>query len=95
MCAVSFVGDAWGRTVPDRYPWVYPTVPTVVPEGVSRAEFEALRTEMSELRKLLVAAKAFDAATGQPDCEMDEKVELIKRLAALVGVDFDGVLAEQ
>jgi hypothetical protein len=46
---------------------------------------------MEELRKLLVAAKDFDVVTGQPDCEVDDKVALIKRLAELVGVDMSDV----
>jgi hypothetical protein len=43
--------------------------------------------------KTLVADKEYDAATGQPDCEMDDKVELLKRIAELVGVDVREVLA--
>lgn len=91
MCAISAMGHEFNRTFPDRYPTVYPT-PGVQPRPpVDRAEFEALRREMEELRKLLTAAKAFDKATGQPDCETDEKVALIKRLAELVGVDLGDV----
>lgn len=58
-------------------------------ETISREEFDALRCEVEELKALLLAAKAFDEATGQPDCEMDEKVELIKRVAEAVGVDLE------
>ena len=100
MCVVSNIGTDWARTFPDRYPGIYttpglvPQVPPVMPEPPSRAEFEALRAEMAELKKLLLAAKAYDAATGQPDCETDEKVALIKRLAELVGVDFSEVFTD-
>lgn len=58
---------------------------------LTKKEFEALRKEIEELKKLLLAAKAFDEATGQPDCEMDEKVALIRQIADLVGVDVDEV----
>jgi hypothetical protein len=58
---------------------------------VSREEFNALKHEITELRKVLKAAKAFDEATGQPDCEMDEKVALIKRLAEMVGVSMEDI----
>lgn len=100
MCSVSFIGDAYGKTVPERWPWVQPYVqpnsPTITitqqPE-VSREGFDALRKEIEELRTLLIAAKHFDEVTGQPDCEMAEKVELLKRLGELVGVDLSDVLA--
>lgn len=95
MCVVSSLGDEWNRTIPDRYPQVFPTTGTgpIVfdPNAVTREEFDALRKEMEELKILLLAAKRFDEATGQPDCEMDEKVDLIKRVAEIVGVDLEEV----
>lgn len=94
MCTVSAVGDEWGRTFPDRWPNVpvYPqTTTTVFITEVSKEDFEALKQEVEELKQLLLAAKRFDEATGQPDCEMDEKVELIKRIAEAVGVDLEDV----
>lgn len=101
MCTVSNIGTGWGGTFPQRYPWIQPYVepkpyPSPIPviPGVSQDEFNRLKREVVELRKLLAAAKAFDAATGQPDCEVDEKVALIKRIAEFVGVDLGDVLDE-
>lgn len=97
MCVVSNIGDQYGRGFPDRWPNVYPTPQPNTDKielnisGITREEFDALKAEVEELRKLLEAAKQFDAATGQPDCEMDEKVLLIKQLAELVGVDLGDV----
>jgi hypothetical protein len=102
MCAVSAVGDYWGRTLPQRdyYP---PIAPLIYPPGggtggaadttpaVTRHELDALRRDIEELKKLLVSAKKFDEATNQPDCEMEEKVALIKKLAKLAGVDLSEV----
>jgi hypothetical protein len=92
MCMMSAVGDSWRETAPNRWPNIPMTPnPTFVfnPSFVTKEEFDALKSEVEELRALLRAAKAFDEATGQPDCEVDEKVELIKRVAEAVGVDLE------
>lgn len=104
MCTVSNVGDSWGQTFPDRYPW-WPIIPPgtspqapnspIQTIGVDPEEFRKLKKEVEELKKLLLAAKEFDAATGQPDCEMDEKVDLIRRVAEAVGVDVEEVFGKQ
>lgn len=95
MCAVSNIGDDWANKFPEKYPkWPYHPPPFAIPPEVSRAEVEALRREVRELKKLLEAAKKFDAATGQPDCEMAEKVKLIKAIAKLVGVDLGDVFTK-
>lgn len=91
MCFVSFIGDYWRQGAPYTHPWIGTGV--VIPPEVTREEVDALRKEIQELRELLLAAKKFDNATGQPDCEMDEKVELLKRVADLVGVDLSEVFA--
>lgn len=87
---VSNIGDGWTNAFPDKWPHFNPP-PIIVPPEVSRAEFEALRKEIKELKKLLEAAKQFDKETGQPDCEMNEKVEMIKKIARLVGVNLGDV----
>lgn len=56
-----------------------------------KKNFESLQNEMRELKKLLIAAKKYDEATGQPNCEMDEKVKLIKSIAEVLGVDMSEV----
>ncbi len=92
MCMVSVIGDNFKTALPD-YHW--PGIsPSHHPE-ISRSEFESLKNEVIELRKLLVAAKAYDSATGQRDCEMGEKVELLRKVAKAVGVDLDDVLKEK
>lgn len=46
---------------------------------------------MEELKLLLKAAKRYDEQVGEPDCEADEKVAIIKALAEQLGVDVDEV----
>lgn len=96
---VSNIGDGWKDQFPQKWPQFVPdpapppAQPLVIrmPGEVSKADFDALRAEVLELKKLLEAAKAFDKATGQPHCEMDEKVNLIKAIAKMVGVDLGEV----
>lgn len=65
-----------------------------MPPQVTRAEFDALKAELESLKQLLVAAKKYDAETGQPDCENADKIALFKKLAELLGVDFAEVFAK-
>ena len=90
MCMVSNIGDGWAEKFPHQWPNINP--PYTQPSDISRQEFDALRREVQELKKLLEAAKKFDEVTGQPDCAMEQKVKLIKEVAKLVGVDLGKVL---
>lgn len=90
MCMVSNVGDQWNETFPNKWPYLNPP-PVTFPLDVSREEFNALKREVEELKKLLKAAKEYDEKTNQPDCEMEEKIKLIKQVAELVGVDLSEV----
>jgi hypothetical protein len=62
---------------------------------VSRAEFDALKRDVEEMKALLKRAKEYDERTGQPDCEMDEKVALLRKVADMVGVNLDDVLGHE
>jgi hypothetical protein len=91
MCVVSNIGDYAKDNIPLQHPWV---ITTTTGAEVSRSEFEALKAEMLELKELLKAAKKFDEATGQPDCELDEKVAMLKKFAELVGVDLSEIFGK-
>lgn len=62
MCVVSIIGDGWGQDFPKRWPDV-PSQPIYPIPEISRAEFDLLKKEVEELKKLLLAAKKFDEAT--------------------------------
>ncbi len=101
MCVSSAIGDEWSKQWPHRHTWFpdplpHPAIPPgigVWPTHPTRQEFDELKREMEELKKLLSAAKQFDESTGQPDCTMEEKIDLIRRVAAYVGVDMKDVLS--
>lgn len=83
MCTVSVIATDFLN----RHPGFGGTQGDWPPVG--RFEFEALKREVVELRELLAAAKKFDAATGQPDCEDEGKMAILRRLAGMLGVEVD------
>jgi hypothetical protein len=105
MCVVSAVIDHKTRQWPEVYPNVWPVVnpitPNVYPSGVAQRDsttikLDALREEVKELRaqvefllELIPTLKKYDEDNEEPNCEMDEKVELIRNLCEMLGIDND------
>lgn len=100
MCVMCAVGEYWQQTLPDRTYFstiesrINPSITTIL-QPISREEFDALKHDVEELKKLLVAAKKYDDATGQPGCEHDDKIALIRKVAELVGVSMEDVFGRQ
>ncbi len=99
MCTVSMVGDHYRDLLPNKYPWIptdWPSSPnqTLPADYVPRSEFEALKREIEDMKKLLERAVAYDERNNEPHCEMEDKVALLKKVAAMVGVSLDDVLGE-
>jgi|SRR5882724_1939250 len=94
MCIVSNIVDGWRGNFQPRYPQV-PTLPTFPIPEISRAEFNALRAEVEQLKKLLLEAKNFDEMTGQPDCEMESKLKFMKQIAKALGIDMNNVFEKR
>ena len=88
MCIVSMVGDHFDQK---WYPKTTTTSYTYNLNPVSREEFDALKKEVEEMKELLIMAKIIDEKTGQKDCEMEEKIATLKKVADLVGVDLSDI----
>ncbi len=98
MCIVSNIGD----TYTDKWrpmPWVVPNT-GAEPEKpnyeirlseITRAEFEALKKDVLEMKKLLKKAIKQDEEEGNADCEMEDKIALLKKVAEAVGVDLSEI----
>ena len=93
MCVVSMVTehwrDKWFKPSPTFTPYSGQTttfIQTINP--VTREEFNALKKDVQELAALLARAKEYDRRNNEPDCEMDEKVALVKKVAEMVGVEL-------
>lgn len=97
MCVVSLILDDWRDKHFRPFGPYNPSdpLPDVLVEKVTKKEFEEFREEMRKelesLKVLIKAAKKYDEETGQPDCEMKEKVAMLKKFAELLGVDIAGV----
>lgn len=96
MCSYSMIGDHYTDKFRQR-DWYQPNaVPmpgslgfTLNPSQISRAEFDALKAEVAEMVALLKRAKKYDEDNGEPDCEMEDKIKVLRAVAKLVGVDLD------
>lgn len=96
MCVVSNIGDQarknwepWTTPVLPVQPNVKPTI--VLQQGVTSEEFAKLKAEVEEVHRLLRAAKEIDEHLGLADCEMEDKVEFLKKFAELLEVDLSDV----
>lgn len=95
MCVVSMVGDHFNDKWKDpSYPY-YPQIQKLTTDSidieVTRQEFDALKKEVEEMKKLLERAFEYDKKNNEPNCEMEEKVALLKKVAEAVGVNLDEI----
>lgn len=86
MCVVSMIGDHYQ----DKWNPVWNEIR--LPSEVSKADFEKLKTEVEEMKKLLERAVEYDKKNNEPHCEKSEKVELLKKVAEFVGVDLKDLI---
>ena len=94
MCVVSMVGDFYG----DKFRKYHPIITSsgdstnYIFSTVSRDEFDALKKEVEDMKELLRRAKIYDEVNDEKDCEIEEKMEFLRKVAELVGIDLDDVL---
>lgn len=60
-------------------------------KDVTREEFNELKRQVEEMKKILKVAAEYDARNNEPHCEIEDKVKLLKEIAKLVGVNLDDV----
>ena len=95
MCVVSMVGDYYNNK------WNQPkwqgTISniTYTPSQVSKEDFDVLKKDVEEMKKLLERALEYDKRNNEPNCEMEEKVAILKKVAELVGVNLEDVFPNQ
>lgn len=98
MCTVSMVGDHYGdKFEPYRRQEFLPSVDPLAPgagwppynDGPTKEEFNELKKDVEEMMKLLKRAKKYDEDNGEPDCETEEKMDFLRKIAKMVDVDLD------
>lgn len=87
MCVVSNMGDHYtGKFNQSNYQDFFNNI-----SNVTRAEFDAVKKEVEEMKEILKRAKLYDEQTGQPHCELEDKIKKLKEIATLMGVDLSEV----
>jgi len=61
------------------------------PNSPTREEFENLKKEVEIMKELLKKSKEYDERNNEPNCEIEEKMDFLRKVASLVGVDLDEV----
>lgn len=88
MCTVSMIGDHFSeKWKQPPYQQIFTNIP-----DVSREEFEALKKEVEEMKALLKRAKEYDEKNNEPNCEIEEKMAMLRKFADAVGIDLDDVI---
>lgn len=96
MCVVSFVGADDALTgLEDKWkpwePYIQPSY-TFTTTGPTQEEFDKLKAEVLEMKELLRKAKIYDEVNNEQDCEIEAKMEFLRQVAKLVGIELDDVL---
>lgn len=87
MCVVSMIGDHYNdKWTSEPYQQIFNQF-----SQISRSEFEQLKREVEEMKQLLIKAKIYDEKNNEPNCEMENKIKLLKDIAKLVGVDLEEI----
>ena len=89
MCVYSMIMDHYTDKWKDRLPHqtlppveIFPPIVPSVPVPFITKE------EVEEFRKLLERAKEYDKKNNEPDCELEEKKETLRKLAKQLGIDI-------
>lgn len=101
MCTMSMVGDFWSEK------WREPLNPmqkvtnntittgvNLFPTFITKEEFDSLKKEVEYMKELLIKAKIYDEKNGEPHCEMEDKVELLKKVAKIFNIDLSEVFGK-
>ena len=87
MCAASVIMDHYGGKWEGLLGRVYGPLPVSPSPIISPISAE----EINEFRALLEKAREYDRVNREPDCELEEKRDKLRKLADELGVIIDFV----
>lgn len=107
MCVYSMIGDAFDDSWKRKYP-NQPIMPNTGgsasnifhwpdPKAIEaiRKDIDYVKKELELLKDLLKRAIKYDEKMNQPECEMEQKIEAIRKVAEIAGVDLSDVLPKK
>jgi len=56
---------------------------------------ETIKKEVEEMKALLKRAKEYDEKNNEPNCEIEEKMVMLRKFADAVGIDLDDVIKKK
>ena len=82
--------DNWKDRTPAPYLVVpsQPFQPYIPPNPIQPVTPPITPEEIAEFRKLLERAREYDKRNNEPDCELDEKKQRLKKLAEELGISI-------
>lgn len=104
MCVYSLVvdhfTDKWRPYVPAWPPegtggngiGVPPNITIGITSPLTQAEIDQFRRDVAEFKILLERAREYDRRNNEPECESDEKLTILKKIAAALDIDLTEVL---
>lgn len=107
MCVMSMVSD---YEIDKWRQWASPvsppntTTPIVIQNGDPKKleiqienlnkNFEELRKDFLDFKKLILKAIDYDERNNEPECEVEDKVRLIKEIAGRLNIDVSDIWPE-
>lgn len=98
MCVVSMIGDHYHNKWRDPgYQDLFKQITQPTHADLKKVEdkIEALRKEVKEMKELLKRAKIYDEKNNEPNCEIEQKLETLRKVAELVGVNLDELIGSK
>lgn len=100
MCVVSMIGDHYDekwRKIPTEWVDYIQTLPPnpqyiVQHAPITMEEYNKLKCEVEDMKALLRLAVEYDKRTGQPGCEVEDKIARLRHVAEAFKIDIDEIL---
>lgn len=107
MCLVSNIGDKWSKQdywpawpgaipFPDRKesrPYSFRPIDTYE-NIILKERYTQLKEQAEKMKRELEQAKAEDIKNNNPDCEMEDKVIILKKIAKMLDIDLSAVFKD-